>query len=194
MMDFPDWGAPAILVLLIALISARAGVGLMRFLRRRRSLQAFAAAHGWTFHSVLRSDARPPYTRLRELRRTALLWNILEGQWNGHAVAIFDRKPRRRILFTGVLVTVGGRMRSLHADWDAVRHAGSRPDLFGSLTTELLTSGPPLLLEADDNVLYATAGDARDGATLGDLLDLATGIATAMVAEAERAPAISTSA
>ena len=192
MTDFPDWAAPAVLLLLIALASAQAGVGFMRFVRRRRSLQAFAAARGWSFHTVLPSGARPPFTRLRELRRTVLLWNVLEGQWNGHAVATFERKPRRRVLFTGVLVTVGRRMRSLRADWDAVRHARSRPDLFGPLTTERLTGGPALLLEADDNVLYVTAGDARDGETLGHLLDLATPLATAMVEDAEGAPAPST--
>lgn len=192
MTDFPDWGAPAILFLLVGLVSAGAGMGVMRFMRRRRSLQAFAAGRGWRFHTVLRSDARPPYTRLRELRRTVLLWNIVEGHWNGHAVAVFERKPRRRVLFTGVLVTVGGRMRSVRADWNAVRHARSRPDLFGRLTTERLALGPALRLEADDNVLYVTAGDARDGATVGHLLDLATAIADAMVEDAERASVAST--
>ena len=178
--------APAILLLLIALILARTGVGFLRFLRRRRSLREFAAARGWTFHSVLKSDARPPYTRLHELRRTVLLWNVLEGQWNGHAIAAFDRKPRRRLMFTGVLVTSGGRMRSIRADWDAVRHARSRPDLFGPRTTERLAGGPRLFLEADDNVLYVTAGDALDGASLGHLLDLATAIAAAMIEDAGR--------
>jgi hypothetical protein len=45
---------------------------------------------------------------------------------------------------------------------------------------------PPSLLEADDNVLYVTAGDALDGATLGHLLDLATATAAAMIEDAER--------
>jgi hypothetical protein len=117
MTDSVERLAPAILLLLIALVLLRAGVGLVRLLRRRHSLREFAAAHGWAFHSVLRSNARPPYTRLSELRRTVLLWNVVEGHWNGHAAAAFERQRRRGVMFTGVLVTVGGRMRSLRADW-----------------------------------------------------------------------------
>ena len=80
-----------------------------RALRRRRAFRDFAAARHLQFVGTIPSDARAPYTRIDKVRRAVLLWNVIEGQWDGLPVRLFDmpeRFPRGRRT-TAILVTVG---------------------------------------------------------------------------------------
>jgi hypothetical protein len=68
-----------------------AAVRIRQTLQRRRAFREFAAAHHLRFVGTIPSDARAPYTRIKRVSREVLLSNVIEGQWDGLPIHLFDR-------------------------------------------------------------------------------------------------------
>src|SRR4030095_3777674 len=66
-----------------------------RALQRRRAFRDFAAARHLEFVGTMASDARAPYTRIDRVRRAVLLSNVIDGQWDGLPVRMFDMSKGR---------------------------------------------------------------------------------------------------
>ena len=88
-----------------------AAVRIRQALQRRGAFRDFAAAHRLQFVGTIPSDARAPYTRIERVRREVLLSNVIEGQWDGLPIHLFDRARGQTPRWTMVLVTVEGRLR-----------------------------------------------------------------------------------
>ena len=155
-------------------------VRIWRALRRRRAFRDFAAARHLQFAGTIPSDARAPYTRIDKVRRAVLLWNVIEGQWDGLPVRLFDmpeRFPRGRRT-TAILVTVGD-----------ILHRGAEAE-------RAITAIPKVRIETNFDVVCVSPMRQLEAAELATWLSSAVTIARAMErdAKAEARPDASTGA
>jgi len=144
-----------------------AAVRIRQALQRRRAFRDFAAAHHLQFVGTIPSDARAPYTRIDRVRREVLLSNVIEGQWDGLPIRLFDRARGRTPRWTMVLVTVEGRLR---------RGAGAE---------RALAADPEALIETNLDVLCVSPRRPLDPSELATWLSFATTLARAMERDAK---------
>lgn len=148
-----------------------AAVRIRQALQRRRAFRDFAAAQQLRFAGTIPSDARAPYTRIDRVRRGVLLSNVMEGQWEGLPIRLFDMPRGRTPRWTMVLVTVEGTLR---------RGAGAERAIAG---------GPAALIETNLDVLCISPRRPLDASELAAWLSFATTLAQAMERDAkEEAP------
>ena len=123
------------------------------------------------FVGTIPSDARAPYTRIERVRWAVLLWNVMEGQWNGLPIRLFDMPRGRALGWTMVLVTVEGTLR---------RGAGAE---------RAIAAEPAALIETNLDVLCVSPRRPLDASELAAWLSFATRLARAMERDAkEEAP------
>ena len=140
-------------------------------LQRRRAFRDFAAAQHLQFVGTIPSDARAPYTRIARVRWAVLLSNVMEGQWDGLPIRLFDMPRGRMPSWTMVLVTVEGTLR---------RGAGAE---------RAIAAGPAALIETNLDVLCVSPRRRLDASELAEWLSFATTLAQAMERDAkEEAP------
>jgi hypothetical protein len=150
-------------------------VRIWQALQRRRAFRDFAAARHLQFVGTIPSDARAPYTRIERVRREVLLSNVMEGQWDGLPIRLFDIQRGRAPRWTMVLVTVEGTLR---------RGAGAE---------HAIAAGPTALIETNLDVLCVSPRRALDASELATWLSFATTLAQAMERDAKEEAAIDVS-
>jgi hypothetical protein len=158
-------------ILLSSPIWLYAAMRMGRGLLRRRAFQEFAAAHQQLkFVGTIPSDARAPYTRSEFVRWGVLLSNVVEGEWDGLPIYLFDvpfrAEPTR---WTTILVKVEG---TLH------RGAGAEGVIAGS------TVGQEAMIEMNLDILCVSAQKPLDGPELSTWLSFATALAKVMERDA----------
>jgi hypothetical protein len=148
-----------------------AAVRIRRVLMRRRAYRAFAAAHQQLeFVGVIPSDARAPYTRIPLVSSAVLLSHVVEGEWDGLPIRLFEMPYRRGgPYWTTILVTVEGR---LLRGPEAERVMSSRPDLLIRINLDVLCLSPQRRLVAPE---------------FADWLSFTTALAKAMERDAKEA-------
>ena len=165
------------IVAILSPIWLLAAVRLWQSLRRRRAFREFAAAQHLRFVGTIPSDARAPYTRIGRVRWAVLLWNVMEGQWDGLPIHVFDMPTERRSPpWTMVLVIVEGTLR---------RGAGAE---------RAIAAGPAALIETNLDVLCASPRRRLDTSELAAWISFATTLAKAMERDAKEAAPIDASA
>jgi len=143
---------------------------LRQALQRRRAFKAFAAARQLEFVGTIASDARAPYTRFRLVRRQVLLWNVIEGRWDGLPIHLFDtRRGRRSSDLTMVIVTVEGELHR------------------GRATEGVIAAGPAALIETNVDALCVWPDRRLTPSELAAWLSFATTLAKAMERDAKEA-------
>ena len=163
-------------------------VRLWQALRRRRAFREFAAARHLRFVGTIPSDARAPYTRIGRVRWAVLLWNVMEGQWDGLPIYVFDMPTERRSpSWTMVIVIVEGTLR---------RGAGAERAIAAGLPRGSLGEGqgPAALIETNLDVLCVSPRRKLDTSELAAWISFATTLAKAMERDAKEAAPIDTSA
>jgi hypothetical protein len=143
-----------------------AGVRGWQALRRRRSVQAFAAERRFRFLGTIASDARPPYTAFPQVSRSVLLTNVLEGESDGLPVRLFDLYPRRGTRWTAILVTV-----------DDTVHRGPRAE-------SVIAGRREAMVDTNFDVLFVSPKRLLDASELSAWLTFATTLAKAMEEDA----------
>lgn len=139
-------------------------------LRRRRAFQAFAAAQPqFHFAGTIPSDARLPYSRVDLVRRQVLLSNVVEGQWDGLPVHVFDTARGRTPRWTILLVRV-----------EDMLHRGAEAE-------RVVAAGPAALIETSLDVLTVSPQRPLDTSELIAWLTFATALAKAMERDAKAA-------
>ena len=138
-------------------------------LQRRRAFQDFAAAQHLQFVGTIPSDKRAPYTRIDRVRRQGLLSNVVEGQWDGLPIRLFDLAPGRSPRWTAVLVAVGSTL-----------HRGARAE-------SAIAARREALIETNLDVLFVSPMRALDAPELAAWLSFATTVARALERDADEA-------
>jgi hypothetical protein len=163
-------GSTVGIVVLSSPIWGLAVVRMWQALQRRRAFRDFAEARHLQFVGTTPSDARPPYTRIGLVRWAVLLSNVVEGNWDGLPVYLFDMpRGRRRAPWTTALVTVGGTLRS------------------GPAAAAVTSAGPAALIETDLDVLCVSPRRLLEASELAGFLTFATALAKAMEHDARAA-------
>lgn len=147
-----------------------AAMRLRQSLQRRRELRDFAATHRLQFVGTIASDARAPYTRFTLVSRQVTLSNVIEGQWDGLPIRLFEGAGGREPRWTMVLVTVEGRLRRGTAAEGAI--AGN-------------AGGSQALIESDVDVLLVSPQRTLEAPELTVWLSFATAVAKAMERDAK---------
>jgi hypothetical protein len=80
-------------------------VWLRRAIRQRRGFRRFAAAHNLKFAGTRASDAEQPFTLFERVRTSVLLFNVVEGMWQGIPVAVFEFNVAHGTVWTAVIAT-----------------------------------------------------------------------------------------
>ena len=154
------------LVVTIAFLSPLGLIAAMRTwraLQRRRTFRDFAAARHLEFVGTVASDARAPYTRIDRVRRAVLLSNVIEGQWDGLPVRVFDMSKGRRMgQTTVILLTVEDILRR------------------GAEAERAIAAGPQALIETNLDVLCVSPKRPLDAAELATWLSFAATVGKAM--------------
>lgn len=162
-------GLPLGLLVLTSPIWLWAAVRTRQALQRRRAFRDFAKAHRLEFVGIIPSDKRAPHTRIELVRWAVLLWHVVEGQWDGLPVSVFDMPSRGGSPWTMALVTVEGTLRR------------------GAYAEAVIAARPALSIQIEFDVLCVSAMQRLDVAELGALLAFATALAKAMERDAEEA-------
>jgi hypothetical protein len=136
-------------------------------LQRRRAFRDFAAAQHLEFVGTIPSDARAPYTRIARVRWAVLLSNVLEGQWDGLPIRLFDMPRGSALRWTMVLVTVEGTLG------------------LGAGAARATADGPAALIETNLDVLCVSPKRRLDASELAEWLSFATTLAQAMERDAK---------
>lgn len=146
-----------------------AAVRTRQILQRRRAFQAFAAAQRLKFVGTIPSDARAPYTRIYLVRGAVLLSNVIEGEWDGLPIRLFDMPERRGApRSTVILVTVEGTL------------------LRGASAERTIAAGPPAeLIDTNLDVLCVSPRRKLEPSELTTWLTFATTLAKAMEQDAK---------
>src|SRR5215471_18610695 len=97
--------SPLVAIIIFGTICGVAVYVFARWLARRTALRDFARAHALQYRGVLPSDKYVPYTQFYSVRNGMLLYNAMEGMWDGFAIALFD-VPLRGGPGTSAIVTV----------------------------------------------------------------------------------------
>jgi hypothetical protein len=151
---------------IVALTSAGGLVAAMwirKILLRRRAFQEFAAEKRFEFVGTIPSDGRVPYKRIQRVAQAVLLTNLVEGQWDGLPVRVFDMPWRRRgAKLTTVLVVVEDTLRR------------------GALAEGVLAARPDAMIDIDLDILIVTPARLLDASELAEWLTFATALAKAM--------------
>jgi hypothetical protein len=159
------------MIVLAAPLWLLGAVRLGRALRRRQAFRAFAAAHpDLQFVGTKASDARLPYTRIDRVRRAVLLSNVVEGQWDGLPIRLFDMPIHRGLRWTAVLVTVEDLLRR------------------GAWAEQVIAAGPAAMIETNLDVLLVSPTRLLDPGELTAWLAFATALAKAMERDAKERP------
>jgi hypothetical protein len=156
-------------------IGLLAALRIRQALQRRRAFRDFAAAQRLEFVGTIPSDARAPYTRIKRVRWAVLLSNVMEGQWDGLPIRLFDMPRGRAPRWTMVLVTVEGTLR---------RGAGAE---------RAIAAGPAALIETNLDVLCVSPRRPLDASELATWLSFATTLAQAMERDTKEEAAIDAS-
>jgi len=138
-------------------------------LQRRRAFRDFAAAQRLQFVGTIPSDSRAPYTRIERVRRQGLLSNVVEGQWDGLSIRLFDLSPGRTPRWTAVLVAVGSTL-----------HRGARAE-------RAIAAHREARIETNLDVLFVSPMRPLDVAEVATWLTFATTLARAMELDADEA-------
>jgi hypothetical protein len=144
-----------------------AAVRIRQALHRRRAFRDFAEAQQLEFVGIIPSDKRAPYTRIKLVRWAVLLWNVVEGQWDGLPIYLFDMPRNRSSTWTMVLVTVDGTLRR------------------GAAAERAIAPGPSALIETNLDVLCISPRRRLDVSELAEWLSFATTLAKAMERDAK---------
>jgi hypothetical protein len=159
---------------MVALASPLWVLGAMRLwraLRRRQAFRAFAAAHpNLQFVGTIPSDARLPYTRIDRVRRAVLLSNVVEGQWDGLPIRLFDMPIQRGLRWTAALATVEDTLRR------------------GAWAEQVIAAGPAATIETNLDVLWVSPRRLLDPVELTAWLAFATALARAMGRDFKEGP------
>lgn len=157
--------------------------------QRRRAFQDFAAAQHLEFVGTIPSDARSPYTRFGLVRWAVLLFNVLEGQWDGLPICLFDMPHERRSPhWTTILVTVEGTLRrGAGAERAIASEAPGWVRLRDSAVDVLIETSaePSLKLTRGLDVLCVSPRRLLDASELAAWLSFATTLAKAMERDAK---------
>lgn len=184
-----------------------------RWLARRTALRDFARAHALQYRGVLPSHKYVPYTQFYSIRSGVLLYNAMEGIWDGFAIALFD-VPLRGGPGTSAIVTVPhdctqfevipdalnpprtaigqrsgnwSRVTLPHTDLPGVvvREAteGSAAEAIGPRTVALIRDGLPARLETNCGYLLVNAVRVIAPDDLPGFLRFATAAARALQAD-----------
>jgi len=140
-----------------------AAMWIRKILLRRRAFREFAAARGFEFVGTIPSDGRTPYKRIQRVAQAVLLTNLVQGQWNGVPISVFDMPWfRRGSKLTTVLVVVEDTLRR------------------GPLAEGVLAARPDTLIDMDLDILIVTPRRLLDAPELPEWLTFATTLAKAM--------------
>ena len=132
-------------------------------LLRRRAFREFAAARRLEFVGIIPSDARLPYKRIQRVAQAVLLSNVVEGQWDGLPIRVFDMPWRRRgPHLTTILVVVED---TLHR---------------GALAEGVLAARPEARIDTDLDILIVTPQRLLDPSELAEWMTFSTTLAKAM--------------
>ena len=172
-------------------------------------MRRFAAGHQFRFRGVLPSDKYAPYTAFQRVKRSVLLYMVMEGRWNNFDVALFDYNRRRGVSYVGVIVPIPddgtcfeiavraltsarGTRASLEdaglASWVVISEPipGSAAAAIGPHTAALLRDGPLVSLETNLGYLFLTPKPRVAPDRVPDFLDYATSVARALGTDAHR--------
>jgi hypothetical protein len=148
-----------------------------RGLMRRRAFRDFAAARGLEFVGTIASDGRMPYKRVPRVAQAVLLSNVLEGQWEGLPIRLFEMVWRRNgPSLTTILVVVEGRL---------LRGAGAEG---------VIAARPETWIEMDLDILVITPQRRLDPSEFAEWLTFAVTLAKAMERDAKEAARFETPA
>ena len=136
-------------------------------LLRRRAFKDFAATRQLQFAGTIPSDARAPYARIDHVRRQVLLSNVIEGQWDGLPIHLFDMARGQTPRWTTILVTVEGTLR---------RGAGAE---------SVIAAKPETWIETNLDVLCVSPQRPIEASELAEWLSFATALARAMERDAK---------
>jgi hypothetical protein len=142
-------------------------VRIRKGLQRRRAFREFAAARHLQFLGTIPSDARPPYTRVDVVRRQVLLSNVIEGQWDGLSIHLFDTSRGRSPRWTMILVTVEGTLRR------------------GGTAEGVIAARQDALIQTELGILCVSPKRPLDASELATWLSFATTLAKGMERDAK---------
>src|SRR4051812_42046898 len=91
---------------IVAVAGAYFATRVVGWVKRRGRMREVASAAGVRFRGTLPSDKYDPYKRFRWVRRSVLLYNVIEGRWDGFDIAIFDYYASRGTTSTGVIISL----------------------------------------------------------------------------------------
>jgi hypothetical protein len=136
-------------VVLTSPIWLLAAVRIRQALMRRRAYRDFAEARHLKFAGVIPSDARAPYTRIPLVRSAVLLFHVVEGEWDGLPIRLFEMPWGRRggSDWTTIIVAVEGR---LHPGPETERVIAARPEVAIRTNLDVLCLSPGRRLVASE--------------------------------------------
>ena len=144
-----------------------AAVRIRQVLQRRRAFREFAAERQLTFVGTIPSDARAPYTRIERVRREVLLGNVIEGEWDGLPIRLFDLSRGSTPRWTMVLVSVEGTLCR------------------GAEAEIVIAAKREVLIEMNRDVLCVSSQRSLAVSELAEWLSFATTLARAMERDAK---------